>query len=88
MMSDFYARWPKDPAAGKAEALRQAQFALLKSQPEAANARNQRGFEAVSENQPAPGQTGAANGSPTWAAAAGYSHPYCWAALVLIGNFK
>lgn len=30
IMSDFYARWVKDPADGKAEALRQAQLALLR----------------------------------------------------------
>ena len=29
IMSDFYARWVKDPAIGKAEALRQAQLAFL-----------------------------------------------------------
>jgi CHAT domain-containing protein len=31
VMSDFYARWVKDPANGKAEALRQAQLSLLQS---------------------------------------------------------
>ena len=30
LMSDFYARWVKDPTDGKAEALRQAQLALLR----------------------------------------------------------
>ena len=30
IMSDFYSRWVKDPADGKAEALRQAQLALLR----------------------------------------------------------
>ena len=30
LMSDFYARWVKHPADGKAEALRQAQMALLR----------------------------------------------------------
>jgi CHAT domain-containing protein/dienelactone hydrolase len=30
IMSDFYARWVKDPGDGKAEALRQAQLALLR----------------------------------------------------------
>lgn len=30
IMSDFYARWVKNPADGKAEALRQAQLALLR----------------------------------------------------------
>jgi CHAT domain-containing protein len=29
LMSDFYARWVKFPAGGKAEALRQAQLAFL-----------------------------------------------------------
>jgi CHAT domain-containing protein/tetratricopeptide (TPR) repeat protein len=31
IMSDFYARWVKNPAEGKAEALRQAQLGLLRS---------------------------------------------------------
>jgi CHAT domain-containing protein len=76
LMSDFYARWVKFPAAGKAEALRQAQLALLRgseagsSQPE-----RDRGF--ASEHK--PGST---------AHATGYSHPYYWAPFVLIGNFQ
>ena len=80
LISDFYARWLKDPAAGKAEALRHAQLALLKSEPagepvgeQAAGAgKSQRGFEAV-EGQQAP--------------QVGYEHPYYWAPFVLIGNF-
>jgi len=30
LMSDFYGRWVRNPAAGKAEALRQAQLAFLR----------------------------------------------------------
>ncbi len=80
LMSDFYARWLKDPAAGKAEALRQAQLRLLKGQVDVASARSQRGFEAANENEAAV---------PSGAAASlGYGHPYYWAPFVLIGNFK
>jgi len=80
MMSDFYARWLKDPAAGKAEALRQAQLALFRGQIDVVSARSQRGFEAASDNE-----AGAAGAG---AAALGYSHPYYWAPFVLIGNYR
>jgi CHAT domain-containing protein len=75
LMSDFYARWLKDPAAGKGEALRQAQLALLNSATGATDERSQRGFEAATENPAAPAQSR-------------YSHPYYWAPFVLIGNFR
>ena len=85
LMSDFYARWLKDPAAGKGEALRRAQLALFRSQPDAANAKSQRGFEPESENAPSPGPAAA---SKEKSASLGYSHPYYWAPFVLIGNFR
>jgi CHAT domain-containing protein len=75
LMSDFYARWLKDPDAGKAEALRQAQLSLLHSEAGATDEHSQRGFEAAPQNPAAPGQSK-------------YSHPYYWAPFVLIGNFK
>lgn len=76
LMSDFYARWVKSPVEGKAEALRQAQLALLKgSSNTSADSGKDRGFQA--EDVPA---------AP--AHAAGYSHPYYWAPFVLIGNFQ
>lgn len=75
LMSDFYARWLKDPGAGKAEALREAQLSLLNSEAGELDEHNQRGFEAASENPAAPRQSK-------------YSHPYYWAPFVLIGNFK
>jgi CHAT domain-containing protein len=75
LMSDFYSRWLKNPADGKAEALRQAQLALLKGTSASADGRSQRGFEAV--GGPAPTGT-----------QAGYSHPFYWAPFVLIGNYQ
>jgi CHAT domain-containing protein len=75
LMSDFYARWVKDPADGKAEALRQAQIALLKGPAASPGARSERGFETV----PEPTST---------AHDAGYSHPFYWAPFVLAGNFQ
>jgi CHAT domain-containing protein len=75
LMSDFYARWVANPAAGKAEALRQAQLALLKGPTASTAAQGQRGFEAIPE-------------SPSATQSLGYSHPYYWAPFVLIGNFQ
>ena len=74
LMSDFYARWVKNPAAGKAEALRQAQMALLKGPAASTGAGSERGFESVPEPTSAAQNTG-------------YSHPFYWAPFVLIGNF-
>ena len=75
LMSDFYSRWLKDPAGGKAEALRQAQLALLKGPAASPDGRSQRGFETVGGPAPAAPQ-------------AGYSHPFYWAPFVLIGNYQ
>jgi CHAT domain-containing protein len=76
LMSDFYSRWLKDPAAGKAEALRQAQLALLKGAAVSPTERSERGFQTAAE----PASTGSRQ--------AGYSHPFYWAPFVLIGNFQ
>jgi CHAT domain-containing protein len=76
LMSDFYSRWVKSPAAGKAEALRQAQLALLHGSDAAApNAGKQRG------PQLEQGETATARES-------NYSHPFFWAPFVLIGNYQ
>ncbi|MGC1463221.1 MAG: CHAT domain-containing tetratricopeptide repeat protein [Terracidiphilus sp.] len=75
LMSDFYSRWLKDPASGKAEALRQAQLALLRGPAASPKGRSQRGFETV-------------GGPSTMAPQAGYSHPFYWAPFVLIGNYQ
>jgi CHAT domain-containing protein len=76
VMSDFYSRWVKNPAAGKAEALRQAQLALLHDSESAAQSSGkQRGPQLEQEAQPVVG------GSK-------YSQPFYWAPFVLIGNYR
>jgi CHAT domain-containing protein len=74
LMSDFYSRWLKNPAAGKAEALRGAQLALLKGPSATPGGKSQRGFEVESPSNAAPQAT--------------YAHPFYWAPFVLIGNYK
>ena len=49
LMSDFYSRWLKNPADGKAEALRQAQLALLKGPEASQGGQSKRGFETVED---------------------------------------
>jgi CHAT domain-containing protein len=76
IMSDFYARWVKEPELGKAEALRQAQLAFLRGSPVAApHSATGRGVQIV--DQPA-----------TATPATSYAHPYYWAPFVLIGNYQ
>ena len=80
IMSEFYSRWVRSPADGKAEALRQAQLAFLHGSATAPNGATPaggsgRGFGAA-------GQPSKSSGS------LGYAHPYYWAPFVLIGNFQ
>lgn len=75
LMSDFYDRWVKHPADGKAEALRQAQLALLRGTATTPGANGERGIETIQN-------------STTAAYDAGYSHPFYWAPFVLIGNYQ
>ncbi len=74
LMSDFYARWVKNPADGKAEALRQAQLAFIHGGGVVPGGGTGRGFETED-------QSSAAN-------SLGYAHPYYWAPFVLIGNYR
>ena len=75
IMSSFYDQWIRNPAQGKAEALRQAQLAFLQGSAEVAGGKADRGFKAVDQS---PGQT----------SNLGYAHPYYWAPFVLIGNYQ
>jgi CHAT domain-containing protein len=81
LMSDFYSRWVKAPVEGKAEALREAQLALLHSAASSAEATDERGL--VATEKPGSAQSKAAQPH-----LAGYSHPFYWAPFVLIGNFQ
>ena len=75
IMSDFYDRWMKNPAQGKAEALRQAQLAFLRGTAAAGGTKTGRGFETADQST-----------APT--SSLGYAHPYYWAPFVLIGNYQ
>ena len=75
IMSDFYSRWVKAPADGKAEALRQSQLAFLRGPVVSSHTGSDRGVKIVEGSTPAPHDVG-------------YSHPYYWAPFVLIGNYK
>lgn len=75
LMSDFYDRWVKHAADGKAEALRQAQIAFLHGTAVSADSGSGRGFATVPD--------------PTLTAHEGdYSHPFYWAPFVLVGNYQ
>jgi len=76
LMSEFYARWVKDPADGKAEALRQTQLAFLRG---SAAASPKTGKDRGVQIEPEATST---------AHEAGYSHPFYWAPFVMIGNFQ
>jgi CHAT domain-containing protein len=75
IMSDFYARWVKNPADGKAEALRQAQLALLRGASIPSLTATGRGLQAEETPHPASRPHD-------------YAHPYYWAPYVLIGNYR
>jgi len=77
IMSDFYGRWVKLPADGKAEALRQAQLAFLHGAGTALNSASGAGKEdrGLRLEQQASATTN-------------YAHPFYWAPFVLIGNFQ
>jgi CHAT domain-containing protein len=75
LMSDFYDRWMKHAAGGKAEALRQAQLAFLIGPAAQAAVGSDRGVKNARE-------------AATAQQNAGYSHPFYWAPFVLIGNFQ
>ena len=74
-MSDFYTRWVKNPTAGKAEALRQAQLKFLRGHDEVLHSASHRGVQTVEDDFPATHGTG-------------YSHPFYWAPFILIGNYE
>ena len=76
LMSDFYSRWVRSPAAGKAEALRQAQISFLHG------VRSPR-----DPSKPSPDAKQPADPEEK-ATAEALTHPFYWAPFVLIGNFQ
>jgi CHAT domain-containing protein/Tfp pilus assembly protein PilF len=77
LMADFYQRWTGTRSLPKAEALRQAQLALLQGTDSRDAANTGRGFHRA----PLSGDARAPD-------APAYSHPYYWAPFILMGNWQ
>jgi len=82
LMREFYRRRESRPAAGKSEALRQAQLALLHGDLKTSSAVDRaRGVVPTSVPRPLGPAFEADPNAP-------YAHPYYWAPFILIGNWK
>jgi len=75
LMSDFYWRWATTPGIEKAEALRQAQLAMLHG-------------TARTETPTSATGRGITDSADSAASTPAYAHPYYWAPFVLVGNFR
>ncbi len=83
LMQEFYKMWTTHPKMPKAEALRQAQVALLRGKLGGRNIGANRGVKLEGgEGKPGPG------GAGKNADQANYTHPYYWAPFILIGNWR
>lgn len=80
LMVKFYELYSKGKIS-KAEAMRQAQIALLNGNSKTSNSKLRRGIELVGkgENQPVPFKRD--NLAP-------FAHPYFWSPFILIGNWR
>jgi len=81
IMAAFYRLKKEQPSLSKAEALRQAQLALLRGAGPAAGSDVNRGI---------PFSSGGTNSAPSFQKdpEAPFSHPYFWAPFVLYGNWR
>jgi CHAT domain-containing protein/tetratricopeptide (TPR) repeat protein len=76
LMATFYKLWVTTPGITKAEALQQAQLALL------------RGTADLIEGPQDPSATKSSAGASKQRPASQYANPYYWAPFILIGNWK
>ena len=82
LMRGFYARWHGAPLGGKAQALRQAQRALMSSGLSAAPTQGNRGRPRLEDGSGDTASTSVTDPAHP------YAHPYYWAPFSLIGNWK
>src|SRR5262249_19640546 len=84
LMQEFYRLRETTPAISKAEALRQAQLAMLRGQLKPVNATRRTGRGAKVSWKPEAGNT-----LPAFPETAGapFAHPYYWGPFFLIGNW-
>ena len=75
LMATFYKLWITTPGISKAEALQQAQLALLHGIPDPAET-------------PQASTGGSAAGASKQRPASQYANPFFWAPFILIGNWK
>jgi CHAT domain-containing protein len=83
LMQEFYRLREARPGTLKAEAIRQAQLALLYGKKKAVSTGTQRRAEREN-NEPGPSNQPLFKQNPE----APYAHPYYWAPFILIGNWK
>jgi len=74
LMATFYKLWVTTPGMTKAEALQQAQLALLHGTADGSSAGSSAADSLASASQQRPGSQ--------------YANPYYWAPFILIGNWK
>ena len=88
LMQQFYRFRESKKGMSKAEALRQAQLALLHGEQKEEAADKARGVVQVSHDSSTMGEQN--NAAPQFVKdpTAPYSHPYYWAPFILIGNWK
>ncbi len=84
LMQEFYKTWTTHPNMPKAEALRQAQVALLRGKLGGQKLSASRGVKLEGET----GKSASGGGTGRNANQTNYTHPYYWAPFILIGNWR
>ncbi len=88
LMQQFYRIRESKKGMSKAEALRQAQLALLEGKITVSESEEQRGVVQVSHDSPSSDPQRVTAPQFVKDPAAPYAHPYYWAPFILIGNWR
>ena len=86
LMQEFYRLWTTTAHMPKAEALREAQLALLHGEIKPSRVAAESNMQVAGDGTKPPAERGV---QPKGAIPpASYAHPYYWAPFVLIGNWR